>query len=135
MIVYTGGTFDLFHAGHVNFLRQCSYYGVVIVALNTDEFIKRFKKKGPIMKYWEREEVLRGCKYVHDVIPNVSGEDSRPAILSVRPDCIIIGDDWKDKNYHKQMGFTKEWLKEEKINLIYVPYTKGISTTQIKERL
>ena len=134
MIAYTGGSFDLFHAGHVNFLKQCTYYGKVIVALNTDDFIGRFKEK-PIMNYWEREEVLRGCKYVFDVVPNLSGEDSKPTILSVRPDYIIIGDDWKDKNYHKQMDFTDKWLEKHGIELIYVPYTKGISTSKIKERI
>ncbi len=133
--VYTGGTFDLFHAGHVNFLSQCFQYGDVTVALNTDEFIEQFKGKKPVMKYWEREEVLRGCKYVDNVIPNISGQDSRPTILSVKPHYIIVGDDWEKKDYYKQMSFTKEWLEKYNIKLIYVPYTVGISTTEIKNRL
>jgi glycerol-3-phosphate cytidylyltransferase len=133
--VYTGGTFDLFHAGHVRFLRRCHQMGEVIVALNTDEFVKEFKGKAPIMTYNEREEVLSACKYVDEVIPNLSGADSKPTIEDVCPDVIVIGDDWKDKDYCKQMGFTMKWLKEQNIELVYIPYTPNISTTIIKERL
>jgi glycerol-3-phosphate cytidylyltransferase len=45
-VVYTGGTFDLFHSGHVNLLRRCSEIGTVVVSLNTDEFIEKYKGKG-----------------------------------------------------------------------------------------
>lgn len=133
--VYTGGTFDLFHAGHVQFLRKCANLGWVVVALNTDEFVKEFKGKAPIMTFAERYETLRSCKYVGEVIPNLSGADSKPTIMSVNPDIIVIGDDWKDKDYCKQMGFTMKWLKEQNIELVYIPYTKGISSTIIKERI
>ena len=133
--VYTGGTFDLFHAGHVQFLRKCSHYGLVTVALNTDEFIEQFKGKRPIMTFAERYEVIRACKYVDEVIANLSGADSKPTIEAVSPDYIIVGDDWIDKDYHKQMGFTDRWLNSKGIQLIYVPYTKNISTTDIKKRL
>jgi glycerol-3-phosphate cytidylyltransferase len=133
--VYTGGTFDLFHAGHVNFLRQCAQRGYVTVALNTDEFIKKYKGQPPVMSYAEREAILLACKYVSAVVPNISGADSKPTISAVRPKFIVIGDDWLDKDYCKQMDFTPEWLKENRIELVYVPYTKNISTTEIKRRL
>jgi glycerol-3-phosphate cytidylyltransferase len=134
--LYTGGTFDIFHYGHVNFLRQCSKLAdTIIVSLNTDEFIKSYKGKTPIMSYDEREKSLRSCKYVSDVIPNVGGSDSKPAILSVKPDIIAIGDDWAKKDYYTQMQFTQEWLEENNILLIYLAYTQGISTTEIKKRI
>lgn len=135
MRVYTGGTFDLFHSGHVQFLRKCSHYGYVVVALNTDEFIEQFKGIRPVMSYAERYELLRSCRYVDEVVPNISGADSRPTIESIAPNYIIIGDDWKEKDYYKQMGFSDPWLKERGITLLYVPYTKNISTTIIKERI
>lgn len=134
-IVYTGGTFDLFHAGHVFFLKQCAKYGNVTVALNTDEFVERYKGKPPIMKYWEREVVLKSCLWVDNVVPNIGSENSKPAILSVKPDYIIIGDDWLNKDYPKQMGFTNDWLQENFIKLVYIPYSNGISTTEIKRRI
>ena len=133
--VYTGSTFDLFHAGHVQFLRKCSHYGLVTVALNTDEFVERFKGKRPVMTFAERYEVVSACKYVNEVIANISGEDSKSTIEAVRPDLIIVGDDWLKKDYYSQMGFTQKWLDDRHISLIYVPYTKNISTTEIKKRL
>ena len=128
-VLYTGGTFDLFHYGHVNFLKKCySICDNVVVALNTDEFISQDKSQS-ILTYEEREKSLLECKYVSKVIPNVFGKDSKPTILSVNPDIIAIGDDWCHKDYYAQMDFTQQWLDDHKITLIYVPYTKGISTT------
>lgn len=133
---YTGGTFDYLHSGHVNFLRQCKAVAeLVVVSLNTDEFITEYKGHPPIMSYTERKKVLEGCKYVDLVVPNVGGADSKPAILRIKPNFVIIGSDWASKDYYKQMGFTQDWLDEQEIVLIYLPYTVGISTTEIKRRI
>lgn len=135
-IVYTGGTFDLFHPGHVNFLKQCKMLGdTVIVSLNTDDFIERYKGKPPIIDYDGRKQVLESCIYVDKVIPNMDSEDSKPSILSVNPDFIVIGSDWAKKDYYKQMNFTQEWLDTKNILLVYIPYTEGISTTKLKQNL
>ncbi len=84
--LYTGGTFDVFHYGHMNFLRQCSKIAdKVVVSLNTDEFIEYYKGKPPIMNYEERKKSLEFCKFVDEVIPNVGGADSKPSILQVKP--------------------------------------------------
>lgn len=133
--VYTGGTFDLFHAGHVNFLRECSRFGSVTVALNTDEFIEAYKGKPPVMSYQERAEVLLACRYVDDVVPNFDGADSKTAIDWVAPDVVIIGSDWAVRDYYAQMGFTQSWLNQRGISLCYIPYTQGISSTDIKARI
>ncbi len=138
-VVYTGGTFDLFHSGHVKFLQQCRRIagqdGRVVVALNTDEFIERYKGKAPVMSFSERRAVLMACRYVDSVVENIGGSDSKPTILNVLPDFIVIGDDWAKKDYYAQMQFTQEWLDEGGIGLIYVPYTQGISTTDLKKRI
>jgi len=135
-ILYTGGTFDLLHFGHFNFLKKCkSICNEVVVSLNTDEFIEQFKGKKPVMSYQEREKSLLYCQYVDKVVPNFSGKDSKPSILSINPSIIAIGDDWAHKDYYSQMNFTQEWLDEKSIVLVYIPYTKGISTTEIKRRL
>ena len=134
--LYTGGTFDLFHYGHINFLKQCSVISNnIVVSLNTDEFITEYKGRPPIMSYEERKQSLEHCKYVSKVIPNTGGKDSKPSILKVQPDIIAIGDDWAKKDYYKQMDFTQKWLDENNIVLIYLVYTKGISTTDIKNRI
>ncbi len=135
-ILYTGGTFDLFHSGHVNFLRQCKLISdKVIVSLNTDSFIEKYKNKKPIMSYDERKIILLSCKYVDSVIENFGNEDSKGPILSIKPNILAIGDDWAKKDYYKQMMFTQEWLEQNNIVLVYIPYTRGISTTDLKNRL
>lgn len=133
--VYTGGTFDLFHVNHAKFLEKCAQFGEVIVSLNTDEFIQAYKGKPPVMSYSEREGVLRACRWVTDVIPNKDGADSTTTIQEVMPDVVAIGSDWARKDYYKQMGFTQDWLDERGIMLLYIPYGKGASSTDIKRRL
>lgn len=137
--VYTGGTFDLFHSGHVKLLAQCKKIagkkGMVIVSLNTDEFIEAYKGKPPVMSYEERKAVLLSCKYVDSVVENVGGADSKPSILASMADFVVIGTDWAKKDYYAQMQFTQEWLDKNEITLVYVPYTEGISTTDLKKRI
>lgn len=136
MIVFTAGTFDLFHAGHVNFLKLCARFGKVTVALSTDKFVKEFKGAFPIMTYGERESVLLGCKYVNEVIVNMGGKNIKPAVELVEPDLIIVGSDWAKKDIYKQYSVEskkdREWLNQF---LIYIPYTKSISSSEIKRRI
>ena len=134
MKLYTGGTFDLFHWGHENFLKKCSMISdEVIVSLNTDKFVFDYKLEHPRMTYAEREEALHNCKYVDRVIENVGDSDSKPAILKENPDIIAVGTDWVGKNYYKQMGFTEDWLEKNGIVLLYIPYTAYISSSTIKK--
>jgi len=142
-IVYTGGTFDCFHAGHVDLLRACyrlalrnsSPNWTVVVALNTDDFVERYKGARPVCSYAERKVVLDSCRYVSKVIENYGGADSKPAITSVNPHYIVIGDDWQDRDYHAQMQFSPEWLDQQGIELVYAPRVRDISSTDIKQRI
>lgn len=134
-VVYTGGTFDCLHVGHVELIQRCARLGRVVVALNTDEFIERYKGQKPLFNYSERESQLRRLEEVSEVIPNEYGEDSRPTIEVVNPDYIAIGSDWAEKDYYSQMGFDQKWLDERDIALIYIPRPGDISTTEIKRRI
>ena len=138
--VYTGGTFDLFHVGHLNLLKRCHQLagltGQVVVSLNTDEFIYKYKNKYPVIPYEDRKTILESCKYVHSVIENSGQEDSKKSILFAGAiDIVAIGSDWAKKDYYKQMNFTQDWLDEQNISLIYIPYTKKVSSTMIKTQL
>lgn len=137
--IYSGGTYDLFHSGHVEILRRLKHMagpgGVVIVALNTDEFVEIFKGSKPIMSYEERFKVVSACKYVDLVIENYGGPDSRQVILDIKADFVVVGTDWSDKDYMKQMGFTRQWLEENNVGFGFLPYTEGISTTELKKRI
>jgi len=138
-IVYTGGTFDILHKGHINLLLACKkisgYEGKVVVGLNTDDFIERYKGSVPYRSYVDRKAVLEACKHVDEVVPNEGGEDSTLVLDKVSPAFIVVGSDWAKKNYYKQMGFTQRWLDERNITLIYTPYTEGISSTSIKRKI
>jgi cytidyltransferase-like protein len=133
--VFTAGTFDLPHAGHVKFLQTCAELGELTVALNTDEFITAYKGKPPIMSYEERFAVISEFGCVWDVIPNWGNEFCVDVVADVMPDVIAIGSDWARKDYYKQMGFDQDWLDSQGISLIYIPYTKGISSTELKARI
>jgi glycerol-3-phosphate cytidylyltransferase len=134
--LYTGGTFDVFHYGHMVFLKQCAKICPrVVVSLNTDDFILKYKGRAPILNFQERKNSILLSGLASQVIENIGGEDSKPAILSVNPDFICIGDDWCKKDYYAQMSITQEWLDDRNILLCYIPYYKPISTTIIKERI
>lgn len=131
----------MFHIGHVQLLEACRKIagpeGKVIVALNSDEFIKRFKDTTPVMNFEHRAAVLLASKYVDQVVRNVGEEDSRITIDLHGPvDFVVIGSDWAPpKDYYAQMKFTKEWLNERGVTLLYVDRNTGMSTTEIKARL
>ena len=135
--VYTGGTFDMIHRGHLDLLEWCRRLagddGVVYVALNSDDFVERFKGKTPITSFDDRKAILEALEGLVDtVIENIGGEDSKITIMQVKPDIIVVGSDWLKKDYCKQMSFTPDWLEENRIALAYIPRHLDISSTKIK---
>jgi len=133
--VFTAGTFDLPHAGHVRFLQACSRLGELTVALNRDEFIESYKGKPPVMSYDERFEVINEFECVYETMPNWGNDYCVDVVAEVMPDIIAIGSDWARKDYYAQMNFDQDWLDSRGISLIYIPYTKGISSTELKQRI
>ena len=139
MKVLTIGTFDLLHPGHVALFERCCELGgdqtQVCVGVNTDDFIKRYKGSYPVMSLVERLEMLRSIRWVDDVLINKGNEDCKPLIDEVKPDLLVVGSDWVGRDYLKQTGLTREYLERRNIGLVFLPYTVGISTTQLKARL
>ena len=124
--VLTYGTFDLIHRGHINVLRRARELGdYLIVALSTDEFNKIEKNKVCYYTYDERKEILEAIKYVDMVIPEENWEQKVTDVEKYHIDVFVIGDDWEGKF---------DFLKEQ-CEVVYLPRTEGISTTQIKEDL
>lgn len=140
MRVYVGGTFDLLHPGHLYVLRRARELagrgGEVVIALNTDEFVERFKGHRPVQPYLERSEVLAALRDVDRVVPNVGGPDSRPALEAVMPDVLLAGHDWwseDDSRYLRQMGLTADWLDARGIRLVYMDrLVPGRSSTNLR---
>lgn len=137
-VVYSGGSFDLLHVGHLELLKGCrelaGIYGKVVIALNTDEFIQQFKSKTPVCSYSQRKEVLESTRYVDLVVCNTGCQDSKPVIEIVQPDTVVVGSDWEKEAYMDQMGFTAEWLADRGIELVFLERTTGVSTSGLRSR-
>lgn len=121
--ILTYGTFDLFHIGHVNLLKRLSELGdELIVGLSTDNF-NRIKGKQTIMPYLHRYEILASCRYVTKVFPEDSWDQKKGDIERESIDIFAMGDDWLGKFDDLQTS----------CKVIYLPRTKDISTTEIKQ--
>lgn len=129
-VILAIGNFDLFHAGHVRFFKRLSVYGRVAAALNTDEFAARYKRT-TVCPLDERLEMVRGCRYVTDVYVNHGDEDSSAVILESGCTHIAHGDDWKGDGLLKQLGVSQEWLDDKGVEMLYVPYSHGVSTSDL----
>ena len=132
VIGYTQGTYDMFHIGHLNLIknakRRCNY---LIVGVNTDELVQSYKNKKPIVPLAERAEIVRAIKYVDEVIVTDT-LDKKEVWDRIRFDEIYIGDDWKGNARWEQTG--KE-LAELGAKLVFLPYTKDTSSTMLREKL
>lgn len=124
--VITYGTFDLLHYGHVNLLRRAKEQGdYLIVALSTDEFNWSQKQKVCYFEYEKRKQLLEAIRYVDLVIPENNWEQKISDVKEFKVDTFVMGDDWEGK-----FDFLKEYCE-----VVYLPRTPEISTTQIKENL
>jgi glycerol-3-phosphate cytidylyltransferase len=133
-VVLVMGTFDLLHHGHINLLRSAACLGEVTVAVNTSDFVHEYKGRYPVQTLHERMEALKGVRYVHDVVVNEGGYDAKVTIRDVNPRWLVHGDDWTGDSYLRQLGVTQDWLREHDVALHYVPYTEGVSTSDLIER-
>ncbi len=121
--VITYGTFDLFHIGHLNILRRAKALGdYLVVAVSTDEF-NALKGKICTYPYQQRSEIVKAIKFVDEVIPENNWEQKITDIRSNGIDIFVMGDDWTGK-----FDFLKEFCE-----VVYLPRTEGISTTEIKQ--
>lgn len=137
--IYIGGTFDLFHYGHVNVFKSLKYYlkgevSQVIVAVNSDDFAESYKRR-PVMDQYERLAVVNSCKYVDYGFIMDTYENQPFFIEENSPDYIVMGTDWQEKDYLKQLCIDQEFLHRIGAEMVFVPYTEEISTTKIIKRI
>ena len=125
--VITYGTYDLLHYGHINLLRRAKSLGdYLIVALSTDEFNWNEKHKVYYFTYAQRKEMLEALRYVDLIIPEENWEQKMTDVKEYHVDVFVMGDDWIGKF---------DFLEEQGVEVIYLPRTPEISTTQIKKDL
>ena len=131
--VYIGMSADLVHPGHLNIIKRARDLGEVTVGLLTDKAIASYKRL-PFMTFEQRKEVIENIKGVSKVIPQHT-LDYVVNLQLLRPDYVIHGDDWKNgvqkQTRQKVIDTLKEWNGE----LVEIPYTEGISSTQLNKAI
>ena len=131
-IGYTTGVFDMFHIGHLNLLKkakeQCDY---LIVGVSTDELVVQYKNKMPIIPFEDRIEIVKSIKYVDRVVAQHT-MDKYDAWKELHFNVIFHGDDWKNTKLYNEI---ESKLKKEGVEFVYFPYTKGVSTTEIRNKI
>jgi len=129
---YLPGVFDLFHVGHLNILRrakeQCEY---LIVGINSDELVKEYKQKTTIIPFEERIQIVQAIKYVDEVFLKET-LDIHIIMSRIKFDVMFAGDDWKNSIRYLQY---EKVLKEIGVEIVYLPYTYGTSSTLITKIL
>lgn len=121
--VITYGTFDLFHIGHLNLLRRARALGdELVVAVSTDEF-NTGKHKQCVYPYAHRAAIVEAIRFVDKVIPEISWEQKIEDVKKHEIDVFVIGEDWTGK-----FDFLKEYCE-----VVYLPRTENISTTDVKQ--
>jgi glycerol-3-phosphate cytidylyltransferase len=131
-IGYTTGVFDLFHVGHLNVLKKakehCDY---LIVGVSTDELVMNYKNKQPVIPHNERVEIVEGIKYVNKVVPQIN-RDKFAAWELIQFDVMFVGDDWKGNPFFNEI---ESKFNKVGVELVYFPYTKGVSSTIVKAKI
>ena len=127
-VVYTAGTWDLFHIGHLNILKRSKQYGDILIAgVSTDEVVESYKGAKPYIPYEQRREIVKSIKFVDKVVKQTILHDIR-ILKRYKVDATTIGNDWKNR-YLEGL----EWMKKRGKKVVYLPYTDGISSSIIKE--
>jgi phosphoenolpyruvate mutase len=131
--VYIGMSADLIHPGHLNIIKEARKYGYLIVGLLTDKAIGSYKRL-PYLDFEQRKTIIEAIKGVEEVVPQET-LDYTDNLKKIKPDYVVHGDDWKTGIQQKTRNKVIEVLKEWDGKLIDVPYTKGISSTQLNTNI
>ncbi len=128
IIGYTTGVYDMFHIGHLNVIQkakeQCDY---LIVGVSTDELVQKEKSKTPVIPFAERAKIVSAIRYVDEVVPQPD-KDKLAAWERHHFDKMFVGSDWEG---------TPQWKKFEEqfaplgVEIVYLPHTDGISSTEL----
>ncbi|MCF2909718.1 phosphoenolpyruvate mutase [Pseudoalteromonas sp. DL2-H2.2] len=132
-IVYIGMSADLVHPGHMNIIKEAAKLGEVVVGLLTDKAIASYKRL-PYMNYAQRYDVIENIKGVKSVIPQET-LDYRPNLEKLKPDFVVHGDDWQQGVQKQTRSQVIECIKQWGGQLVEVPYTVGISSSNLNKSL
>jgi len=125
IVVYTSGTFDMFHSNHLKMIEYARGLGdILIVGVSTDELVSSYKPAS-IIPFEERIAIVKALKYPDIVVPQHS-LDHTNTVKNLNIDVFVVGDDWCGKY---------DYLKKLNVEVCYFPYGKGISSSVLKEKI
>jgi phosphoenolpyruvate phosphomutase / 2-hydroxyethylphosphonate cytidylyltransferase len=130
-VVYVGMSADLIHPGHINVLRRAAELGDITIGLLTDAAIASYKRL-PHMTFEQRRAVVENLKGVTRVVPQET-LDYVPNLEQLRPDYVVHGDDWRTGVQKLTRQRVIDALARWGGELVEVPYTEGISSTQLNQ--
>jgi len=131
VIGYTAGVYDLFHIGHLNLFKNAKgMCDKLVVGVTVDELVS-YKGKNAMIPFEDRIEIVRSCKYVDAAVPQYD-MDKLQACKKLGATVLFVGDDWYGTE--KWRAYEEEFA-EAGIKIVYFPYTRGISSTQIQKAL
>lgn len=131
--VYVAMAADIIHVGHILLLKAARRYGKIVVGLLTDKAIAEYKRI-PCMTYKQRKAVVENIKWVSKVIPQKSW-DYTPNLRKLKPRYVVHGSDWRKGIQAGMRARVIGTLKGWGGRLIEPPYTKGISSSILMERI
>lgn len=128
-IGYTQGVFDMFHVGHLNLIKNAQRLcDILIVGVNSDSLVQSYKNKKPVINERERVQIvdnIKGVKFA-EVVDTL---DKLALQQKFGFDAVFIGDDWKGTSRWNE---TEKELNKIGVDVIYLPYTKGLSSTELR---
>ena len=132
VVVYTTGTFDLIHQGHINILRIAKNLGdVLVVGVSIDKVVEEYKPNKLVHSFETRKLIVESLKFVDICIPQ-RNRDKFDAWKKLKFNVLVVGDDWYQKEDFKEY---EEKLTEVGVKVIYVPYYDGISSTLLRKKI
>ena len=122
----------MFHIGHLNILKRakelCDF---LIVGVSTDELVREYKHKSPIISYDNRKAIVEACKYVDKVVPQTD-RNKFAAWERIKFDVMFVGDDWKNSPLFTEL---ENKFNNVGVKIVFFPYTKTTSSTILREKL
>jgi len=132
MVVYTVGTFDLLHVGHLALLEYCASLGdTVAVGVASDEVVKLYKPKIPVIPLEQRIEMLLALSCVDIVLP-YHELDYLTVCEEVKADIFVIGEDWGRKPHNQDV---ENYFNEQGKKVVQIRYNPRTSSTTIKKNI
>ncbi len=126
-IGYMSGTWDLFHVGHLNLIKRAKQYcDFLVVGIHKDA---SHKGKETFIPFDERMEIVRNIKWVDAVVPSMREDSDIYKMGVVKYDYLFVGSDYKGT---ERFNRYEEYFADKGVKIIYFPYTKGTSSTQIR---